>query len=216
MRLPDRTPIRKKIIELVPPRAMIGTDVRSGSLLIASGLTVGGINYYPYCDFYFYDLSESHIGTSCDFHQKLLKNPEFGLVWYSSVSGGNYYLFQRGVVSKYPNPLRRLSEDEWNASGPELKLPDNNHLFAVKVQPKETAGKLHIKLTIGSRTVLDKFYQVTVYASDGQNTQYFKFLFANGFVTPADIKPGDVFQVELPLPSSWTRLHSFGCKIESK
>ncbi|MDD2479895.1 MAG: DUF2079 domain-containing protein, partial [Victivallaceae bacterium] len=216
VRRPDRTSIRKKIIELVPSGVMIGTDERSGALMIASGLTVAKFTYYPHCDFYFYDLSDLDGGVNCDFHQKLLKDPEFGLVWYSSISGGNYYLFQRGVVSKYPNPLRRLSEDEWNASGPELKLPDNNHLFAVKVQPKETAGKLHLNLTIGSRTVLDKFYQVTVYASDGQNTQYFKFLFANGFVTPAEVKPGDVFQIELPLPPSWEKLHSCGCKIENK
>ena len=216
MRFPDRTPIREKIIELVPSGALIGTDERSGALMIASGLRVSNIKHYPHCDFYFYDLSESYSGINYDFHQKLLKDPEFGLVWHSSAFIGNYYLFQRGATSEYPNPLRRLTEDEWNAAGPELKLPENNHLFAVKVEPKGTVGKLQLNLTICARAVVDKFYRVTVFVSDEQNTQHFRFLFANGFVTPADIKPGDVFQVELPLPSSWTRLHSFGCKIESK
>lgn len=217
MRRSDRTSIRKKIMEIAPLGSTLGTDERSGALMIASGLKLSGITYSQiHCDFYFYDLSESYGGVTYEFHQKLLKNPEVGLVWHSPIAGGNYYLFQRGAASKYPNPLRRMDEDEWNSAGVELQLPGNNHLFAVKVRPEGAPGQLSLGLTIGARTTPDKFYQVTVYASDGQNTQYFTFLFANGFVLPADIKQGDVFQVKLPLPPSWSKINGCGCKIEDK
>jgi len=213
MRRPDRTAIRKKVTELVTPGTILGTDERSGALMLASPFKIANIKYYPNCDYYFYDLSEFYGGISYDFHQKMLENPEFGLVWKSSASGADYYLFQRDAASKYPNPLHRRSEYQWHTIGQPLELAENNHLFSVHVRPIKVSGRLGLTVTFSVKAKIDSFYRINFYASNGQNFHYYRFLFADGIVPPKDINPGDSWQVELPLPPNWTTLHSCGCKI---
>lgn len=212
----DRTPVREHVIKTVPPRSVLGCDERTGALMIGSNIKLTSLmKSYP-CDYYFYDLGAKGIGPGSGFHNDLLKNKNFNVIWTYSTINNFYFLLQRNVDAKYPTPMRTLSEEEWRQAGSPIQLATNQDLFQAKVLIyRNPENRLVMRFSILVGQELDKYYQISTYAANDGDTRYFKTILGYG-VTPIDeIKPGTVFQFEVPLPANWNQIQQGGCKLDA-
>lgn len=206
--------IRDAILSMVPSGSTVGCDMRTGSLMIASGLKV---MYYDNdnADFYFYDFAEKYASIHGSPHSKLLKNPELGLIWIKFTPNNSYYLFKRNALSNFEYPLRRMPDEEWLNTGRKIDIPQNNDFFEVHlIMNRNPEGQFKIVFSIKVLSQLNKYYKVSTYFSNGNDVRYFNIPFAYAMVPPDDIKAGEVFQFEVTLPAHWTSLQGGGCKIE--
>lgn len=212
----DRTSIREHIINIVPPGSVLGCDERTGALMIGSGMKLSlFVKGYP-CDYYFYDMGAQGIGPDSYFHNNLLKNENFNVIWTYSTINNFYFLLQRDAEIKYPNPMLTLNEEEWNKNGSPLQLATNQDLFEARVFIYRNAqNNLVMRFSIMVKKELDKYYQISTYAANGGDTRYFKTILGYGVIPYDEMKSGTVFQFDISLPASWQQIQQGGCKLDA-
>ncbi len=212
---PDRTAVRQQVLELVPKGERLGTDQRTGSLMVCSDLIVAAFDFRQ-CNYYFYDLYDTAVGAGYEFHREMLADPQMNLAWMYLSGRNHYYLFQRGGTSPYPYPFVFMSEQQWRESGMPVALPDNQDLFDLRMAPsREEDGRMSVVISIRVKAALKDFYLINAYVSyDNDQVKYYFIPLGYGIVLPEKIKPGDVFQFKVGLPPDCSMLLGGGCKIE--
>ncbi len=212
---PDRAPVRRQVLELVPKGERLGTDERCGSLMLCSDLIITAARYHQ-CNYYFYDLYDKAMGVGHGFHRQMLEDPEMSLIWMYLSGRNNYYLFRRGGTSPYPYPFTARSEQEWQESDMPVALPGQQDLFELRVAPsREENGRLSVYFSVRVKAELSDFYSIEAYVTyDDDRVMYYFIPLGYGITLPEKIKPGEVFQFQVALPPDCSMLLGAGCKIE--
>ena len=214
LRKPDCTEIFEEVKTIIPPGKNVAAHTRCGSwLIIRNPVWRLGSNMG---DFVFYDMGDQ-MRVPASFHARMLTDKSYGLIWFKVYKGHQFFIFKRGADSKYPWPLFKLTEQEWNTIPGKIRLPPESTSFESKVQRVFVPnGRINLNWQIRVLQKVDTQYDLEINASDGQKQFFWKIPFGYGYCLASMANPNEVFRFTLQCPAEWNTVTSVDIKIKPR
>ena len=214
LRKPDCTEIIEEVKTIIPQGIDVAAHTRSGSwLMIRNRIWPLDSNKG---DFVFYDMGDQ-MRVHASFHARMLTDKSYGLIWFKVYKGHQFFIFQRGADSKYPWPLVKVTEQEWNTIPGKIRLPPESASFESKVQRVFVPnGKVSLNWQIRVLQKVDTQYDLEINASDGQKQFFWKIPFGYGYCLASMANPNEVFRFTLQCPAEWNTVTSVDIKIKPR
>ena len=151
------------------------------------------------------------------FHARMLTDKSYGLIWFKVYKGHQFFIFKWGADSKYPWPLFKLTEQEWNTIPGKIRLPPESTSFESKVQRVFVPnGRINLNWQIRVLQKVDTQYDLEINASDGQKQFFWKIPFGYGYCLASMANPNEVFRFTLQCPAEWNTVTSVDIKIKPR
>ncbi len=212
--LPDRTAIRSEISHMVPDGAFLScNNERLGSLMLGSGKKLTRGEQQKDCDYFLFDILDQNAGTGVELYHKMLTSPEFNIIWRRYADNNYYLLFKRGAPP-VSNNMKEMDAQEWIKTGSFLPLPSDQDTFEVRINYFNKNNRLVLQYSIKLLKEIHNYYKITTFAANNGQIQHQKTMFGDGLIPYDRMRPGTVFQFEMPLPENWSKFEQSGCKFE--
>ncbi len=211
-RLGDLSPMFDEVKARIPAGVPVASDHRSMTFLMLRNpiAPIEGLPEEIGTDYALYELSGTD-GT-LEFHRKLVKDPDWGVLWMERRDGRMFYLFGRGAPRREP-PRRRLAPEEFDRlPGREIRL--NEDFLRVKLAtPQGVSGGAPLMFSVLMRKPAERHCRFFLKLNRGGETAYFTVPYGWNFRFADEAEPGELFEFTLPVPPHWDALSGLNFSI---
>ncbi len=213
---PDYSKVMEEVKQVIPPDATVTAQLRpAGQLAIRNRVYCADRPRDPdrNTEYVFYDLGDS-MPLSMDYHRKMLLRKGYGLVWMKFFKGSQFFIFKRGVESKFHNPLIKMDDQAWAACGNSVQVPNFEKDFEVKLRLlRPPNGRIAVQMFVRVLRPQENYCNICLRISDGNREYNWWMPFGYGFYPPYMAEPGEIFPITFQAPADWNNIASASVKF---